>query len=72
MDLVHLFHISRITPEKAYAIRTLFTEASTQEVVDFMKAEGIEPSRIKYIYELYLNKLDGKRNTNAEWLIQDI
>jgi addiction module HigA family antidote len=69
-DLETLFHSDHIHAENHYAVRTMFTEATLQEFVDFIKARKIPFEKAKSLYHYYVRVLKGSQNEKFEWLFK--
>jgi len=71
-DLKQLFTGKRLTKRKKYFLNVLFSEASAQDVLDFVKIKNIPLEQLRNLYEVYLKKINVKRNPCFDWLFKDI
>ena len=71
-ELEQLFFSKRFTARKQYLLMVLFREASAQDVIDFVKEKEISLTQVKHLYDVYLNKFNGKRNPCFDWLFKEI
>jgi len=69
-DLEKLFYSDHIHAEDHYAVRTMFTEATLQEFVDFIKDRKIPFKKAKSLYHYYINIMKEKSNAKFEWLFK--
>ncbi len=69
-DLESLFYSDPIHADGHYAIRTLFTEATLQEFVDFITDRKIPFDNAKAIYHYHLNTLKGQPNAKFKWFFE--
>jgi len=69
-DLEKLFYSDHIHPEDHYAVRTMFTEATLQEFVDFIKNRKISFENAKALYHYHIATLKEQPNAKFEWLFE--
>jgi addiction module HigA family antidote len=69
-DLENLFHTQRFTLKKKYAVRILFSEASVEELIHFIRHKKIPFSNFKSLYHYYKFNLNGEENEKLEWLFR--
>lgn len=71
-ELEKIFSTTRLTKRKRYAITVLFREVPAQQILDFVHVKSIPITRLKHLYEIYVEKIHGTRNPHFEWLFQDV
>ncbi|MBF0103343.1 MAG: hypothetical protein HQK77_20775 [Desulfobacterales bacterium] len=71
-DLIHLFYAKRFSGKRRYALDVLFTEASLQEVVNFMKKNQIPFNNLNKLYLYYKTTRKGRPNEKFEWLLREL
>ena len=71
-ELQQLFFTKRFSRRKRYAVKLLFTEASLQTILNFLKERMIPLERLQALYQAYLEQLQGKPNQYVEWLFKDL
>ncbi|QTA81515.1 Toxin-antitoxin system, antitoxin component [Desulfonema limicola] len=71
-ELEQLFTGKRLTNRKKYFLNILFSEASAQDVLDFVKMKNIPVENLRHLYEVYLKNINVKRNPCFDWLFKDI
>ncbi|RLC19138.1 MAG: addiction module antidote protein, HigA family [Deltaproteobacteria bacterium] len=67
-DLENIFYAQVPETQDHYAVRTMFTEATLQEFVDFIKDRKIPFKKAKLLYHYYITILKGQPNEKFEWL----
>jgi hypothetical protein len=70
-DAENLFYAKRFTKKRRYALGVLFSEASLQEVVNFMKKRQIPFEKLNRLYHYYKTILNGRPNEKFEWLLSE-